>query len=173
MHGIDLNEAFIQQAKKAARGKKLDITWHQQDMRRLPWKQRFDAAICMWSSFGYFTEQENAAFIAAISRSLKKGGRFLLDFQVTETLTRILFPFLILVGLWAYAMGILNSLGYFAVPAYGPCVLNLAMILCASFFGENVMGLASGVLVGGVLQLLIQLPPLYKSGWRLRLTAGF
>ena len=83
-------------------------------------------------------------------------------FHVTVMLTRILFPFLILAGLWAYSMGILNSLGYFAAPAYGPCMLNLSMILCASWFGENVMGLASGVLIGGVLQLLIQLPPLYR-----------
>lgn len=94
-------------------------------------------------------------------------------FHATVTLTRVIFPFLILVGLWAYAMGILNTLGYFAIPAYGPCALNLAMILCASFFGENVMGLAAGVLAGGVLQLLIQLPPLYKSGWRFRFTARF
>lgn len=94
-------------------------------------------------------------------------------FHLTVTLTRVLFPFLILVGLWAYAMGILNSLSVFAIPALGPCVLNLAMILCASWFGENVMGLASGVLVGGAAQLLIQLPPLYRNGWRFRLTGGF
>lgn len=94
-------------------------------------------------------------------------------FRVTVMLTRVLFPFLILVGLWAYAMGILNSLGHFAAPAYGPCVLNLSMILCAAWFGENVMGLASGVLAGGVLQLAIQFPALYKSGWRARLTWKF
>lgn len=94
-------------------------------------------------------------------------------FRITVMLTRVLFPFLILVGLWAYSMGILNSLGYFAAPAYGPCVLNLSMILCASWFGENVMGLASGVLIGGILQLLIQFPPLYKNGWRARLTTNF
>lgn len=94
-------------------------------------------------------------------------------FRVTVMLTRVLFPFLILVGLWAYSMGILNSLGYFAAPAYGPCILNLSMILCASWFGENVMGLASGVLIGGVLQVMIQLPVLYGIGWKARLTWRF
>jgi len=94
-------------------------------------------------------------------------------FQVTVTLTRILFPFLILVGLWAYAMGVLNTLGHFAAPAFGPCILNLSMILCAMWFGENVFGLATGVLAGGVLQLLIQFPPLYLNGWRARFTKEF
>lgn len=94
-------------------------------------------------------------------------------FQVTVTLTRILFPFLILVGLWAYAMGVLNSLGSFAAPAFGPSILNISMILCAMWFGENVFGLSTGVLAGGVLQVFIQLPPLYAHGWKMRLTREF
>ena len=89
-------------------------------------------------------------------------------FQVTVTLTRVIFPFLLLVGLWAYAMGVLNSLGHFAAPAFGSCVLNLSIILCARQFGENVFGLAAGVLVGGALQFLIQVPPLYLNGWKAR-----
>lgn len=94
-------------------------------------------------------------------------------FQVTVTLTRVLFPFLLLVGLWAYAMGILNTLGHFAAPAFGPAILNLFMIICAAFFGENVFGLASGVLLGGMAQLAIQLPPMYSHGWKMRLTNVF
>ncbi|MCM8781604.1 MAG: murein biosynthesis integral membrane protein MurJ [Candidatus Omnitrophica bacterium] len=94
-------------------------------------------------------------------------------FKITITLTRILFPFLMLVGLWAYTMGLLNTLSHFAAPAFGPCILNLSMILCAMWFGENVFGLTTGVLVGGVLQLLVQFPPLYLRGWKARLTAEF
>lgn len=94
-------------------------------------------------------------------------------FEVTVTLTKVLFPFLLLVGLWAYAMGVLNTLGKFGAPAFGPCILNLSMILCAVWFGENVFGLASGVLAGGALQLFIQFPPLYASGWKARLTKDF
>ncbi|MDP2912716.1 MAG: murein biosynthesis integral membrane protein MurJ [Candidatus Omnitrophota bacterium] len=101
---------------------------------------------------------------------------FLMDaekFQITVILTRFLFPFLVLVGLWAYAMGVLNTLGYFAAPAFGPCLLNLSMILCAIWFGENVFGLVAGVLAGGFLQLIIQLPPLYSSGWSFKITKEF
>ncbi len=101
---------------------------------------------------------------------------FLIDkekFQITVTLTRFLLPFLLLVGLWAYAMAVLNSLGKFASPAFGPSILNLSMILCAMYFGENVFGLATGVLAGGALQLFIQFPSLYLNGWRMRLTREF
>jgi putative peptidoglycan lipid II flippase len=94
-------------------------------------------------------------------------------FGITVTLTRAMFPFLLLVGLWAYAMGLLNSLGKFASSAFGPCLLNISVILCAAWFGENVFGLASGVIMGGALQLAIQLPQLYASGWRPRLTLEF
>lgn len=101
---------------------------------------------------------------------------FLIDkekFTLTVTLTRFLFPFLLLVGLWAYAMAVLNSLGKFASPAFGPSLLNLSMIFCAMWFGENVFGLATGVLTGGALQLFIQFPSLILSGWRPRLTIEF
>ncbi|MCX5686123.1 MAG: murein biosynthesis integral membrane protein MurJ [Candidatus Omnitrophica bacterium] len=94
-------------------------------------------------------------------------------FRITVTLTRFLFPFLIFVGLWAYAMGLLNSLGKFAAPAFGPCLLNISMILCAMWFGENVFGLATGVLAGGALQLFIQIPPLISSGWKPAFTREF
>ena len=94
-------------------------------------------------------------------------------FQVTVALTRVLFPFLLLVGLWAYAMGVLNTLGKFAAAAFGPCLLNLSMILCAMWFGENVFGLATGVLAGGLLQLAIQVPSLYASGWKARFSFEF
>jgi len=94
-------------------------------------------------------------------------------FNVTVALTRMLFPFLILVGLWAYMMGMLNSLGYFAAPAFGPCVLNFFVIVCAAYFGENVFGLASGVLIGGTAQLLIQFPPMWMNGWRPHITKEF
>ena len=48
-------------------------------------------------------------------------------FSLTVTLTRILFPFITLVGLWAFCYGLLNSLRHFAMPALGPAVWNLAM----------------------------------------------
>jgi len=93
--------------------------------------------------------------------------------ETTIRLNRMIFPYLILISLTAYSMGILNSLKHFAIPALAPCLLNISIIIFAMFFGEGVTGLALGVLVGGVLQLAIQLPVLYKKGFRLQIFKRF
>jgi len=87
----------------------------------------------------------------------------------TIKLNRIIFPYILLISLSAYSMGVLNSLKHFAVPAFAPCLLNISIIVFALAFGEGTKGLALGVLVGGVLQLAIQIPVLYKKGFRLKL----
>lgn len=89
--------------------------------------------------------------------------------KTTILLTRIIFPYILLISLAAYSTGILNSLGHFSVPAFAPCFLNISIILCALLLGEGLFGLASGVLVGGFLQLAIQIPVLYRKGFRLKL----
>jgi putative peptidoglycan lipid II flippase len=84
------------------------------------------------------------------------------------TLTRIMFPFLILVGLAAMATGILNSQGKFFASAIGPAVLNVGMILAvllvARHLDQPIVSLAIGVLAGGVGQLLVQVPSLSAGG---------
>lgn len=62
------------------------VTWEHRDMRDLPWQDTFDAAFCFWGSFGYFDDSQNFAFLNAVARTLKPGGRFLLDTHVTETI---------------------------------------------------------------------------------------
>ena len=84
------------------------------------------------------------------------------------TLTRVMFPYLILVGLSALAMGVLNSHGRFFAAALGPAVLNVGMIvgvtLLATRLSPPILGLAVGVLAGGLGQLLVQVPDLRRSG---------
>ncbi len=91
-------------------------------------------------------------------------------YALTVQLTRILFPFIALVGLWAYFMGLLNTLGHFAIPALGSAILNLAMILACIFWvspeSPGVTVVAFSVMVGGVIQLLIELPPTLKHGFQ-------
>ncbi len=93
--------------------------------------------------------------------------------EATVKLTRMLFPYILLISLAAYSMGLLNSLKHFVVPAFAPCLLNISLIVFAMLFGEGIKGLALGVLVGGVLQLAIQIPVLYRKGFRLRLFHSF
>ncbi|MFO7931821.1 MAG: murein biosynthesis integral membrane protein MurJ [Desulfosalsimonas sp.] len=91
-------------------------------------------------------------------------------FELTVTLTRIMFPYIVCICLVALCMGILNALGHFAAPALAPVFLNLSMIGAVLFIAplmqEPVMGLAIGVLIGGGLQLALQLPFLLQKGIR-------
>jgi putative peptidoglycan lipid II flippase len=91
-------------------------------------------------------------------------------FQLTVWLTRIIFPFIALVGLWAFFSGLLNSVHRFAAPALGPAVLNLIMIIGCVWIvpltEPRILGLAWAVIVGGVVQLAIQLPHAYAMGFR-------
>src|SRR3989338_5425188 len=91
----------------------------------------------------------------------------------TIKLNRIIFPYVLLISLTAYSMGILNSLKTFAIPAFAPCLLNISVIVFALLFGEGIKGLALGVLVGGLLQLAVQVPVLYKKGFRFKLFKSF
>jgi putative peptidoglycan lipid II flippase len=88
---------------------------------------------------------------------------------LTIALTRIMFPYIFFIGLVALCMGILNVFGHFAAPAMAPVLLNLAIIFSVLFLCPHlntpVLGLAIGVLIGGIVQLLLQLPVLAGQGF--------
>ena len=87
---------------------------------------------------------------------------------LTADLLRWTFPYLGFICFVAFAGGILNSVGRFAVPAATPIFLNLSLIGSALFLvplvSPSVMGLAIGVAIAGLIQLLIQIPPLIAAG---------
>ncbi|MBI4382066.1 MAG: murein biosynthesis integral membrane protein MurJ [candidate division NC10 bacterium] len=83
-------------------------------------------------------------------------------------LARVMFPYILLVGLAALLMAILNAMGHFATPALSPTMLNIAMIGCALYLAPHldppILSLAIGVLLGGAGQLLIQMPVAWRRG---------
>ncbi|OGP54222.1 MAG: murein biosynthesis integral membrane protein MurJ [Deltaproteobacteria bacterium RBG_13_52_11] len=103
-------------------------------------------------------------------------GRTAGKIALTQLLTNIMFPFLIMVSLAAAVMGMLNAKGRFFIPAMASTFFNMGSIvggvLCAWWapaFGQPpIVGMAVGTLIGGILQLAIQLPSLKRSGfaWR-------
>lgn len=96
-------------------------------------------------------------------------------FALTVTLTRLCFPYIVFVSLAALVMGVLNSLKIFGSPAASPICLNLGLIAgaAASFwFDPPVVGLAAGILLGGAMQLLIQIPDLARAGFFPRFNFG-
>lgn len=89
-------------------------------------------------------------------------------FDLTVDLLRITFPYIFFVSLVSLAGGVLNTYGNFSTPAFTPVWLNVsfitAMLLVAPYFDHSIRVLAWAVFVGGILQLLFQLPYLSKLG---------
>jgi putative peptidoglycan lipid II flippase len=87
---------------------------------------------------------------------------------LTAELIRIVFPYLLFVSLVSLAGGVLNVHRRFAIPAFTPVLLNVAMIGCAialaPYVNPPVLALAWGVALGGVLQLALQVWPLARLG---------
>jgi putative peptidoglycan lipid II flippase len=94
--------------------------------------------------------------------------------ELTVQLTRIMIPFLLLVALAAQAMGILNALNFFGVPAIASAFFNMGSIVGGLLLGfvvgpsiglSPIQGMAYGTLIGGFLQFAVQWPSLYRAGF--------
>lgn len=81
--GIDLSAEFVAEAKAAANARGVDAEYQRRDMRAVDAVAEFDGAFCFGNSFGYMEYDGSCAFLAAVSRSLKQGGRFVLDSGIT------------------------------------------------------------------------------------------
>jgi len=96
--------------------------------------------------------------------------------ELTTLLTRVMLPFLPIVALAAVCMGMLNARGQFAIPALAPTLMNLGMIVfglglipvCRALGAPPILAMAIGVAIGGLLQFVVQLPPLFRLGFRWR-----
>jgi len=93
-------------------------------------------------------------------------------------LNRIVFPYLFFVAMAALAMGILNCFHVFGLPAATPVVLNVATILFSigavwRYFKDPATSIVVGVLVGGVLQFLMQVPSLVTRGMNFKFGISF
>lgn len=98
-------------------------------------------------------------------------------YTLAVRLTQVMFPFLLLVALAAQAMGVLNSLNQFTVPAFSSTWFNVGSVVFGVLLGfvagphiglARIEGMAIGVVIGGALQLLWQIPSLYRAGFRFR-----
>lgn len=89
-------------------------------------------------------------------------------FELASLMLKITFPYILLISLASLAGAILNTWNRFSVPAFVPTFLNLSMIgftlFATPYFNPPILALAVAVVVGGVLQLLYQLPYLKKIG---------
>jgi putative peptidoglycan lipid II flippase len=96
-------------------------------------------------------------------------------FALTVRLTRIIFPFVMIMTLSALSMGVLNYYNHFFTTGFAPALFNIGIIGCGFIITPiliargfpPILSVAVGVLVGAFLQLLFQLPYFIKSGFRL------
>ncbi len=84
--GVDMNAGFIKIAKELAVKRNLEIEFTLGDILELNYPSNFDAVILLYNSFGFFNKLDGEILINRISKSLKIGGRLLIDVKNKETL---------------------------------------------------------------------------------------
>jgi putative peptidoglycan lipid II flippase len=98
-------------------------------------------------------------------------------FHLAVTLNRIMFPYIFLISLSALSMGILNSLRHFFAPAFSPVIFNvfivMTVILIHTSLNVPITSLAIGVIIGGVIQLVFQLPFLKQRDFLFKFRKNF
>ncbi|MBY0470238.1 murein biosynthesis integral membrane protein MurJ [bacterium] len=117
---------------------------------------------------GIFFSEQLVSFYASAYKAIP--GKF----ELTVEMTRIMFPFFPFVVLAAGFMGILNACGKFFLPAFASALFNIVSVVSgvtlALIFGqygiEPIKGMAIGVVLGGAVQALCQLPALYRAGYK-------
>jgi 2-polyprenyl-3-methyl-5-hydroxy-6-metoxy-1,4-benzoquinol methylase len=85
--GLDASELFLERARADAAERGVEVEYVHGDMRALPWHERFDALVNWFTSFGYFSDDENKTVLRQFHEALRPGGRLVLE---TQSITRIL-----------------------------------------------------------------------------------
>lgn len=100
---------------------------------------------------------------------------YLLEFNETTVLTRIMFPYLFLISVAAFFQGVLNTCGIFAPSGFTPVMFNgivvLSTYILAPHTSNPARAMAIGTIIGGSVQAIFQWPFVYKTGWKTGLTS--
>lgn len=169
-----LSQAFVTTFSKKVKEEGPDSAWP------LAAKMLTLAAVAMAtiSLLGILLSPQLVHLLTALDGSTGKARTFSPDdIALTITMTRIMWPFMLLVSLAALVMGILNARNVFGIPALASCFFNLGSIIAGTGIGlwldphrgpNTMIGFSIGVIVGGLGQLVCQLPSLRKLGFRWR-----
>ncbi len=88
--GVDRTESYLDQARRAASEEQLDVEFVREDMRRFRRPDAFDAAYNVYTSFGYFDdEEEDLEVLRSLHASLRTGGKLLMEMMGKEVLARV------------------------------------------------------------------------------------
>jgi SAM-dependent methyltransferase len=86
--GLDADTFFLDHARADAAARGVEVDYLHGDMRELPWTERFDAAVNWFTSFGYFDDAGNRAWLETVRETLKPGGRLTIDVHSRDVFMR-------------------------------------------------------------------------------------
>ena len=90
--GLDADPLFLERARADAATRGVDVEYVEGDMRTLPWDGRFDLVVNWFTSFGYFDDDGNRAWLREARQTLKPGGRLVLDVHNRDAFARNWLP---------------------------------------------------------------------------------
>ena len=84
--GLDATPLFLDMARKDAAERGVEVEYVEGDMRSIPWRDRFDRVLCWFTSFGYFSDEENRDVLAGVYSALRPGGLFAVEMNHRDNL---------------------------------------------------------------------------------------
>ena len=90
--GLDADSLFLERAQADAAARRVEVEYVQGDMRFLPWEGRFDLVLNWFTSFGYFDDDGNRAWLREVGKVLRPGGRLVLDVWNRDAMSGIWRP---------------------------------------------------------------------------------
>ena len=84
--GLDATPLFLELARNDAADRGVEVEYIEGDMRSIPWVERFDRVLCWFTSFGYFSDDENRQVLAGAYSALRPDGSFLVEMNHRDNL---------------------------------------------------------------------------------------
>lgn len=90
--GLDADPLFLERARADASARGVEVEYVEGDMRSLPWEERFDVVLNWFTSFGYFDDEGNRAWLREARKTLRDGGRLVLEVHNRDAFARNWLP---------------------------------------------------------------------------------
>ncbi|ACK41600.1 MULTISPECIES: class I SAM-dependent methyltransferase [Dictyoglomus] len=94
--GVDISEKFLEMAMKEAEKLNVNVRYVLKDIREIDFEEEFDVVISMFTSFGYYEDEDNLKILKNVAKALKRGGKFLLDLSNRDFILRNFLPYVVI-----------------------------------------------------------------------------
>lgn len=93
--GVDITAGLLEIAKKDAEERGVTVKYIQEDMREISFKDEFDRVLLLYTSFGYFEDEENLRVLENVAQALKPGGLFCFDTHNRDVFLKHFLPYIV------------------------------------------------------------------------------